>query len=249
MTGTASAGTHDRAGTQTQQRGRRHMRSIIVTGGFGILGRAVSEAFRARGDRVARVDFAPGAPDDNPGGIDLGGVDLTDGDAAGAAVRQVIAAHGGIDVLVNVAGGFTWQTLADGGPETWARMYAMNATTCVTMTKAALPTLCATPGAAIVNIGAGAAILAAAGMGAYAASKSAVHKLTESLAAELAGVDCTVNAVLPSIIDTPTNRADMPDADFAQWVKPASLAEVILFLASPAARTISGALIPVTRGG
>ena len=225
------------------------MRSIIVTGGFGILGRAVAEAFRANGDRVARIDYAPEAPDANPGGIDLGGVDLTDAAAAASVVERVIAAQGGIDVLINVAGGFTWQTLADGGPETWARMFAMNAATCVTMTKAALPTLSGTAGAAIVNIGAGGAILAGAGMGAYAASKSAVHKLTESLAAELAGIDCTVNAVLPSIIDTPTNRADMPDADFAQWVKPASLAQVILFLASPAARTISGALIPVSRGG
>lgn len=224
------------------------MRSIIVTGGFGILGRAVAEAFRANGDRVARIDFAGTAPDANPGGIDLGGVDLTDATAAAAAVDKVIAAQGGIDVLVNVAGGFTWQTLADGGPATWARMFAMNATTCVTMTKAALPTLSATKGAAIVNIGAGGAVLAAAGMGGYAASKAAVHKLTESLAAELAGSDCTVNAVLPSIIDTPTNRADMPDADPAQWVKPEALAQVILYLASPAARAISGALIPVSRG-
>ncbi|ESZ89058.1 MAG: 3-ketoacyl-ACP reductase [Blastomonas sp. CACIA14H2] len=225
------------------------MRSIIVTGGFGILGSAVADAFRAAGDRVTRIDFSASPADENPGGIDLGGVDLTDAAAAARAAEQVMAAHGGIDVLVNVAGGFAWQTLADGGPDIWARMFAMNATTCVSMTKAALPILTATSGAAIVNVGAGAALVAAAGMGGYAASKAAVHKLTESLAAELVGTDCTVNAVLPSIIDTPANRADMPDADTSQWVKPASLSQVIVFLASPAARAISGALIPVTRGG
>lgn len=224
------------------------MRSIVVTGGFGILGRAVAEAFRSGGDRVARIDFAPSAPDANPGGLDIGGVDLTDAAAADAAVAKVAGELGGIDVLVNVAGGFTWEMLADGGPATWAKMYAMNAGTCVTMTKAALPTLIATPGSAIVNIGAGSALVAGAGMGAYAASKSAVHKLTESLAAELSGSDCTINAVLPSIIDTPTNRADMPDADVSQWVQPAAIAQVIVFLASPAARSISGALIPVSRG-
>jgi NAD(P)-dependent dehydrogenase (short-subunit alcohol dehydrogenase family) len=85
-------------------------------------------------------------------------------------------------------------------------------------------------------------------MGAYAASKAGVHRLTEALAAELAGSNITVNAVLPGIIDTPTNRADMPDADTNQWVQPSAIADVILFLGSTAARSISGALIPVTRG-
>lgn len=225
------------------------MRTVVVTGGFGVLGRAVAAAFRENGDRVARIDFASQAADANPGGLDLGGVDLTDAAQAAAAVAGITDAMGGIAVLVNVAGGFVWEPLGEGAPEAWARMFAMNATTCVTMTAAALPTLKSMPGAAIVNIGAGSALVAGAGMGAYAASKQAVHKLTESLSAELAGSDCTVNAVLPSIIDTPTNRADMPDADWSQWVQPDALAKVILFLASPAARSISGALIPVSRGG
>ena len=224
-------------------------RSIIVTGGFGVLGRAVADAFAGQGDRVARVDFVSDAPAALPGGMDIGGVDLTDSGAAAKVVADVAAGIGPVSVLVNVAGGFTWQTLSDGGGETWARMFAMNALTCVNMTKAAIPSLQAAGHGRIVNIGAGGAIVAAAGMGAYAASKQAVHKLTESLAAELSGQDVTVNAILPSIIDTPTNRADMPDADFSAWVQPSAIADVILFLASPAARGISGALIPVTRGG
>lgn len=223
-------------------------RSIIVTGGFGILGQAVAAAFAAQGDKVARIDFAPSAKAEIPGALDIGGVDLTDAAKTAAALEQVVAAHGGIDVLVNVAGGFTWETLEDGAIDSWARMQAMNLTSNATITKLALPHLIAAEEARVVNIGAGAALKAGMGMGAYAASKSGVHRLTEALAEELAGKGVTVNAILPSIIDTPTNRADMPDADFSTWVKPQAIAAVILFLASPAAGAITGALIPVTRG-
>lgn len=223
-------------------------RSIIVTGGFGVLGHAVAEAFAKQGDKVARIDFAPAPRDAIPGALDIGGVDLTDAAATAAALEQVAAAHGGIDVLVNVAGGFTWETLEGGSLDSWARMQAMNLLSNATITKLALPHLIAAHEARVVNIGAGAAIKAGTGMGAYAASKSGVHRLTEALAEELAGKGVTVNAILPSIIDTPTNRADMPDANFAEWVKPEAIAEVILFLASPAAAPITGALIPVTRG-
>jgi NAD(P)-dependent dehydrogenase (short-subunit alcohol dehydrogenase family) len=209
----------------------------------------VATAFAEAGNRVARVDFTQGGPDGPDGVLDIGGIDLTNATAAAKVADQVSNAFGGIDALINIAGGFTWETLADGSVESWQRMYAMNVVTAATMTKATLPALSASTGGRIVNIGAGAAIKAEMGMGAYAASKAAVHRLTESLAAELAGSDVTVNAVLPSIIDTPTNRADMPDADFSQWVTPRAIADVILFLASPAARAISGALIPVTRGG
>jgi NAD(P)-dependent dehydrogenase (short-subunit alcohol dehydrogenase family) len=223
-------------------------RSIIVTGGFGALGRVAAAAFAAQGDKVARVDFAPQPADAQPAMLDLGGVDLADAAAAAAIVTRVCDAFGGVDVLVNVAGGFAWKTLADGGVENWKRMYAMNAITAVTMTSTALAALRGRAGGRIINVGAGAAIQATAGMGGYAASKSAVHRLTESLAAELVNDDVTVNAILPGIIDTPANRADMPGSDFSKWVQPQAIAEVILFLASPAARAISGALIPVTRG-
>ncbi len=221
--------------------------SIIVTGGFGVLGQAVSKAFADRGDKVARIDFAPSAPSTLDGALDIGGVDLTDTTATRAALDKVVAAHGGIDALVNIAGGFTWETLEDGSIESWMRMQSMNLITAATITKLALPELKKSAQGRIVNIGAGAALKAGMGMGAYAASKSGVHRLTEALAEELSGSSVTVNAVLPSIIDTPTNRKDMPDADPGDWVTPESIANVILFLASPASGAVTGGLIPVTR--
>jgi NAD(P)-dependent dehydrogenase (short-subunit alcohol dehydrogenase family) len=224
-------------------------RSVIVTGGFGILGAAVAAAFAAAGDKVTRIDFAPTAREPLAGALDIGGVDLTDAEATQAALDKVVAAHGGIDVLVNVAGGFTWETLEGGSLASWARMQAMNLTTTATITQLALPRLKASAAGRVISIGAGAAVKAGAAMGAYAASKSGVHRLTEALAEELAGTSVTVNAILPSIIDTPTNRADMPDADFSTWVQPEAIADVIGFLASDAARAVTGALIPVTRGG
>lgn len=221
-------------------------RTVIVTGAFGHLGSAVADHFEARGDKVARIDFAP-APAGSPA-HHIGGVDLADCDAASAAIAAVCREIGAPDVLVNIAGGFIWETLAEGSLASWERMFRMNALTAATTCKIALPLLADRRGAAIVNIGAAAAGRADAGMGAYTASKAAVARLTESLAAELAGSDVTVNAILPTIIDTPANRRDMPDADFSAWVRPQDIALVAEFLASPAARSISGASIPVSRG-
>jgi len=222
-------------------------RSIIVTGGFGTLGRATAAALAERGHAVARVDQAPGAPA-AAGTLDLAGVDLTDEGACRNAVATVRERFGGLDAVVNVAGGFLWETLGDGGIESWRRMFEMNVVTAATMSRAALPALRESDSGRIVNVGAGAATQAASGMGAYAAAKAGVHRLTEALAAELAGTSVTVNAILPSIIDTPVNRADMPDADFGTWVQPGAIADVVLFLISDASRAISGALIPVSRG-
>ncbi|MFM6932595.1 MAG: SDR family NAD(P)-dependent oxidoreductase [Novosphingobium sp.] len=224
-------------------------RSVIVTGGFGVLGQAVAEAFAAAGDKVTRIDFAPLPHSPLAGALDIGSVDLTDAGATAAAIDKVVAANGGVDVLVNVAGGFTWETLEGGSIDAWARMQSMNLISNATITKLVLGLLAKSGSGRVVNIGAGAAIKAGMGMGAYAASKSGVHRLTEALAEEVSGQGITVNAILPTIIDTPTNRADMPDADFSSWVQPSAIAEVILFLASGQARAITGALIPVSRGG
>ena len=226
-------------------------RVVAITGGFGTLGRAVGSAFSADGWKVALLDRAP-APDASSaeaqdGQWRLGGVDLTDLGSARTALSQVVERLGPLNALINVAGGFRWETLADSDLQTWDLMYQMNVRTAATASRAALDRFASGPqGGRIVNIGAGAALRAGAGMGAYAASKAGVLRLTEALADELKDRGITVNAIVPGIIDTPPNRKDMPDADFSRWVQPADIAAVILFLASRAAAAVTGALIPVT---
>lgn len=225
-------------------------KTIVITGGFGVLGAAAAEAASALGARPVLVDFAARAssgqaPRLAPDTVLLGGVDLTDPRMAEEAMAAAAAGAGRIDALLNIAGGFAWQTVEEGDPAVWDRLYAMNVRTALNASRAALPWLLAAGSAAIVNVGANAAARAGAGMGAYAASKAGVAKLTESMAEELKG-RVRVNAVLPSILDTPQNRSDMPDADPAQWVAPADLAAVMLFLASDRSRAVTGALVPVT---
>ena len=219
-------------------------RVVAITGGHGVLGKAVLDAALQAGLKVAVIDHAQGhaVPE---GVLEVGGVDLTDADQAQKAVDAVIARFGRLDALLNIAGGFVWQTLDDAAPA-WDRMYALNVTTALNASRAALPALKASPEGRIVNVGSAAALKAGTGMGAYGAAKAGVHALTQSLAEELKSTSVTVNAVLPSIIDTPANRKDMPDADPATWVAPGDLAQVILFLASPESRAMTGARTPVT---
>jgi NAD(P)-dependent dehydrogenase (short-subunit alcohol dehydrogenase family) len=171
---------------------------------------------------------------------------LTSLTAAETAMASIKAKFGRLDALLNIAGGFQWDTFADGKVDSWDRMYAMNLKTALNACKAALPYLLESGAGRIINVGAQSALHAASGFGPYAAAKSAVHRMTESLADELKLRGVTVNAVLPSIIDTPMNRRDMPKADFSRWVAPADLAAVMLFLASDEAKAVTGALIPVS---
>jgi NAD(P)-dependent dehydrogenase (short-subunit alcohol dehydrogenase family) len=217
---------------------------IVVTGALGALGSVVANEALALGARIASVDHAPTQVPATADRFELGGVDLTDAAQASRAIKAAAAHFGKLDALINIAGGFAFETVADGDPRTWQRMYALNVTTALNASRAAIPHLVASGSGRIVNVGAMGALQAGSGMGAYAASKSGVHRLTEALAAELKG-QVTVNAVLPSIIDTAANRASMPKADFAIWVTPRVLAEVSLFLASDAACAGSGALLPV----
>ena len=218
---------------------------VVVTGALGALGKVVASVAQARGARVAGVDHAHAQTPATPTRIELGGVDLSDAAQAKQAIDAVASHFGRLDALINIAGGFAFETVAEGDSKTWQRMYALNVATALNASRAALSHLASAGAGRIVNIGAMGALQAGAGMGAYAASKAGVHRLTEALAAEWKG-KITVNAVLPSIIDTAANRTSMPTADFATWVRPQELAEVILFLASDAASAVTGALIPVS---
>ena len=218
---------------------------VVVTGASGALGKVVAEVALARGARVAGIDHAPSQLPATPNRIELGGVDLSDPGQAKKALDAAAAHFGRLDALINIAGGFAFEAIAEGDPKTWQRMYALNVLTALNASQSAIPYLEASKAGRIVNIGAMGALQAGVGMGAYAASKAGVHRLTETLAAEWKG-RITVNAVLPSTIDTPANRASMPKADFKKWVTAEELAEVILFLASDAASAVTGALLPVS---
>jgi NAD(P)-dependent dehydrogenase (short-subunit alcohol dehydrogenase family) len=218
---------------------------VVVTGASGALGNVVAAVALARGARVAGIDHAASQTPATPDRIEFGGVDLSDPAGAKKAIDAAAAHFGKLDALINIAGGFAFETIAEGDPKTWQRMYKLNVLTTLNASQSAIPHLAASKAGRIVNVGAMGAMQAGAGMGAYAASKAGVHRLTEALAAEWKG-RITVNAVLPSTIDTPANRASMPNADFKKWVTAEELAEVILFLASDAASAITGTLLPVS---
>jgi NAD(P)-dependent dehydrogenase (short-subunit alcohol dehydrogenase family) len=217
---------------------------IVVTGASGALGKVVVEMALAGGARIAAVDHAETAAASGPQLMEIGGVDLSDAAQARHAIDAAAAHFGRLDALINIAGAFTFETVAAGDSQSWDTMHRLNLLTALNASRAAIPHLLASPAGRIVNIGAIGALQAGAGMGAYAASKAGVHRLTEALAAELKG-KVTVNAVLPSTIDTPANRKAMPQADFSTWVTAKELADVILFLVSDAANAVTGALVPV----
>ena len=204
------------------------MRTVVVTGASGNLGRAVAGAFAA--DKVVALDVKTG-------------VDLLDANSIRAALEKLER----VDVLCNLAGGFRMGSpVHETSDRDWDFLFDLNARTVLNMSRAVVPMMLEAGGGKIVNVGAFAAQKGAAQMGAYVASKSAVIRLTEAMAAELREKNINVNCVLPTIIDTPENRAAMPDADPRRWVDPRALADVVFFLASDAARAIHGAALPVT---
>lgn len=227
---------------------------VVITGAFGALGSAVSHAFGQSGARLALIDISQPSAEiqrefSAAGHMLLSGADLADVEGTRKVMAAIAMRFGGIDVLVNIAGGFRWEKIADGDVATWDALYSMNLRSAFVSCKSALPAMLERGGGRIINIGAGAAAKAGLGMGAYAASKAGVQRLTEALAEELKDQHITVNAVLPGIIDTPRNRLDMPKADFTRWVSPDAIAKVIVFLASAEAASITGAAIPVNGRG
>jgi NAD(P)-dependent dehydrogenase (short-subunit alcohol dehydrogenase family) len=220
--------------------------TVVVTGASGNLGRAVAQAFAERGARLGLLDIKKGSLADGTEQIFME-TNLFDPDSVTAAIAKVLERFGRIDVLCNIAGGFRMGApVHETKDADWDFLFDVNARSVVYTARAVVPVMLGAGGGRIVNVGAYAAQRGAAAMGAYVASKSAVIRLTETMAAELREKNINVNCVLPTIIDTPENRAAMPDADARKWVDPKDLAAVVVFLASDAARAIHGAAIPVT---
>lgn len=228
-------------------------RSVLITGASGNLGSAVARAFLTTGAKLILVDRAAERLQSEFGDLVgskdhllQGGIDLGDEHAVANVVAAAEARFGSIDVLVHTVG--TWR---GGKPlhvaplDDWEFLYETNVRTTLLAARAVIPGMLAQKRGKIIAIAARSGLAGDANVAAYSAAKAAVLRLMESLSAEVKSAGINVNTVLPSIIDTPQNRAGSPGADFSRWVEPAALADVILFLASDAARAIHGATIPV----
>ena len=228
-------------------------RVVVVSGAAGALGREVVRAFLQEGATVCALDrgegriAALGLDEGLPGRLEIfDRMDLSQPEIVPALREDVHQRVGQVDVLVNPVGGFTYgEAVHELSAETWQRMLAVNVLPFLNLSKAFVPDLVEQGRGKVIAVGAKAALKGGAKMGAYAATKAALLRLTESMAAELAPSGVQVNCVLPGTIDTPANRAEMPKADFTKWVSPGAIAETILFLASPGSDRITGAAIPV----
>lgn len=212
---------------------------VVVTGGLGILGRAITRAAIEKGAIVALIDRVEPPHADHDAQLLVSGIDLAELPSAQDAFARIAGQLGPIHALMNVAGAFDWHKIMDGGIAAWTDLYRANVLTAVGASIAALEHM--PDGGAIVNVAAAATSRSALGMGAYTASKSGVLRLTEALAEELKPRRIRVNSVSPSTMDTPRNRIDMPEVDPATWLQPADLARTMLFLASAESKALTGA--------
>jgi NAD(P)-dependent dehydrogenase (short-subunit alcohol dehydrogenase family) len=226
---------------------------VIVTGAVGNLGLATAKGLQVAGAKTVLVDRSEDRLRENyPDVINsanhllAGGVDLTNPDSLARMVKSATDRFSRIDGLVNTVGGYRGgKPVHETDPADWDILFGINLRTTVLCCQAIVPQMLRQKQGKIVNVASRNALVGGAGYAAYSASKSAVLRLTESMAAELKDSDINVNCVMPSTIDTPQNRKAMPDSDFSKWVAPEAIADVILFLISDAARSIHGAAIPV----
>jgi NAD(P)-dependent dehydrogenase (short-subunit alcohol dehydrogenase family) len=221
-------------------------RVVLITGVTGGLGGAVARAFLDAGAAVAGVSRteAPVAFA-GPRYFPLA-ADLSTPDGAASAVRRAVEAAGRIDALVHLVGGFAGgQPVAQTTDGAWRSMLDLNLNAAFYTMRAVLPHLLAAGRGRIVAVGSRTGVEPAAGLSAYGASKAALIALVRTIAAEVRDTGITANVVLPSVIDTPANRAASPGADASKWVKPESIARLLVWLASGAAAEINGAVIPI----
>jgi NAD(P)-dependent dehydrogenase (short-subunit alcohol dehydrogenase family) len=226
---------------------------VIITGAVGNLGSATARLFRQAGAKTVLVDRSPDRVRDafknlagSPDHLLAGGVDLSDAASFGKLIEQTLAKFGRVDALVNTVGAFRGgKPVHEADPADWDFLFSANVRTTLLCCRAVIPQMLKQKSGRIINVSSREGLEAHAGFAAYSASKSAVLRLTESLAAELTASDINVNCIMPSTIDTPQNRAAMPNADFSKWVAPEAIADVIAFLASDAARAVTGAAVPV----
>ncbi len=228
-------------------------RIVLVAGAAGNLGQAVARAFHAAGAHLVLLDRASDRLQNlfpemasSPDHLLLGSVDATDAGSVERAVQAAVERFGRIDVVVNAVGGWRGGTPVHETPlETWDFLHDLNARTAFILSRAVVPRMLEQGSGKIIHTAARAGLTGSAKGSAYSASKSAVLRLVESLAAELRHQGIHVNCVLPGTIDTPQNRQAMPKADHSRWVSPEAIADVVLFLASDAARAVNGAAVPV----
>lgn len=223
---------------------------VVITGAGGTLGRAVAECFAATGASLVLLDVnEQGLSRAHGQGSDtkfLLPVDLKSDESVAKAVEATVQRYGRIDALCNIAGGFDMgPAVHETNDALWNSMMEINVRTLLGIVRRVVPVMLKSGQGQIVNVGAGGALTGRPNMGAYCASKAAVVRLTESMSAELKERGIRVNCVLPSIIDTPPNRAAMPDADPKKWVAPSDLAQVIAFLCSDGANAVHGVALPV----
>ncbi|HEY7094675.1 MAG TPA: SDR family NAD(P)-dependent oxidoreductase [Ktedonobacterales bacterium] len=221
-------------------------RVALITGANGALGAVIAQAFAASGARVIGVTRSEAPQTASDAGITYTVADVSDEVAVEALIARVVREFGTLDIVVNTVGGFAaGQPVTDLSLDTWEGMLSLNARTAFLVSKHAGRVMAERRTGRIINVASRSAYSGRKNAAAYAVSKRAVITLTEAQAEEMRGSGATVNAIVPSIIDTPANRAGMPAADTSRWPTPEQVARVVLFLASDDAALISGAAIPV----